>query len=461
MVRGRLRWIFGFAAVVLADVAIAHSAFANDTGPAVSLPEPAPVSWTGVYAGGDVGGAFTNARFNRPTTADSDIGIGSIDPRPTYGAYGGFNYQLWPWLVVGVEADYTKLSDSTYRELGLSVDDLVAAKYVEAITGRLGFVLWPDTMVYGRVGPAWMRVQFFQGFSITPTEQTLPGIQAGLGIETLVTPNIALRAEASYTYADELLSLSQGLMTYRPSFLLFELGADFKLGPPPAGSGAPATAVAFNPRSGSGSPFVTASYAPNWTGLEAGGFMSANGNQVNFTDTQSFGTDGKLGPYTDFALGGGWFAGGNLQIDRFVVGLEVSDNYEAASFNTATGRGVSGTVYNFAKIDQVLALTGRLGWLATPSTLFYFKAGPATLRMNANPDYWAGSLSPNTLTPSNFSGYQAGVGVETYLTPNLSVRFEGLYSHTDTKIIINGTVPQEFTLQPSVVSALAGFALHL
>lgn len=464
MARRRLQRIFGFASVIF-GLCLAQAAFAGDPAPISALPGPA-ANWTGVYLGGDIGGVFNDAHYFRPTTPGfADTSIGTIDSRPTYGFYTGANYQILPWAVVGLEYAYTKLSAASYRELGAELDFLQKSQHVDSFTGRLGFLLSPETMVYGKAGYAELEVQGVQGFGAS-FQQTLPGVQAAVGIETRVTPNFSLRGEVSYTYADRLLSVNDGADLYRPSFLMFQVGAAFNLEPPASwGLGAASAAAASNapapPATRSPFPAILpaaetgAPNAPNWTGIEFGGFLSGNGNRVTYNDT----VGGELGPYTDFSLGGGWFAGVNYQFQQIVVGVEGSGNYEAANFNNAAG-GVAGTVYKFASIDRQLALTGRVGWLATADTLLYVKAGPANIRFTPNEEYW-NAIAPNTVGGQTFSGYQAGIGVESFITHNLSIRVEGLYTHTGQKVVLQGVVPDEFALQPSVASVLLGLAVHI
>ena len=459
--------IFGFAAVALAAAGTVQTASAADLiptkAPPPSLITPvAAVNWTGLYAGGAVGGVFDSARFNRPGSGLSDDSIGAIDARPTYSVYGGLNYQILPWAVVGVEATHTKLSLATFRELGPAFDFLQEASRIDSVTGRAGFLLWPNTMIYGKAGPAWMRVQGFEGFG-TAFQQTLPGVQTGVGIETLVTPNIALRAEASYTYADKLLSLNFGTALYRPSFAQVQVGLAYKFDPP-AGWGNPGAVAVQDTLSAvvhkssamlykAPPPVAAVANTPNWTGLEAGGFISANGNMVRYNDSLLT----ESGPYTDFAFGGGWFGGANYQIQQFVVGAEASGNYATTTFNNATG---GPPIANFAKVDREFAVTGRVGWLANPETLLYVKGGPAWLRMTPNFAYW-NAIAPNATPSTTMSGYEAGIGAETYLTRYVSVRVEGLYTHTGHEIILQGVVPNEFTIRPSAASATVGLALHL
>jgi outer membrane immunogenic protein len=435
--------------MAIALVGGSQTAFAADKPlPPPLAPAPAQVvNWTGFYVGGDIGGDFASSRFKRPGSGLSDTTIGSIDPGLLLGVHAGFNYQVAPWVVLGVEAERTWLAGANYREFGPALDLLQQTHYVDDVAGRVGIVLRPDTMVYGKVGPAWINVSGFLPFSTNTFSQTLLGAQAGIGIETLVTQNLALRAEASYTQANQVLSLSQGFDRYRPSLLFVKVGAEYKFDAP-GGWGMQASAA---PVAADAKP------APAWTGIEVGGFASVNGNIMKYFDT----LNGESGPYAHPILGGGGFIGANYQIHDFVIGAEVSGDIDRAHFLNAAGSGgLTGTFYDFASIDNVLAVTARGGWLATPDTLVYVKGGPAWIQMATNQDYW-NSIAPNVTGSETFPGFQAGVGFETFVTSNVSVRVEGLYTHVLGHVSLNGTImPNEFALQPAVMAATTGVALH-
>jgi outer membrane immunogenic protein len=455
MGQGRLPRLAGIGALA---AFLAGPALAADLPIPNVVPPPQTINWTGFYLGGDIGGVFTDATFKRPGIGLQETTVGTIDPRPAFGTYFGFNYQFAPWAVAGIEGDLNHLSTAYYRELGFQFDFLQRTRWVDSVTGRLGLTWRPDTMIYIKGGPAWVNVAGVQGFG-TPFWRTLSGVQAGVGIETLVTPNIAVRTEATYTRAS-VLSLNAGTDLYRPAFLMMQIGASYKFDAP-SGWGVPATAAAApallkNPILTKAPPkAIAADPPPKWTGFEVGGFVSANGNQIRYRDTVA----GELGPYADLRAGAGWFFGGNFQFDRFVIGAEVSENFEHANFQTAAGNGGIVNYYHFAGINRVLAATARAGVLVAPDTLVYAKAGPANLRMTPDPVYF-NAIAPNTAVPTIFPGYVAGGGIETYLLPYFSVRAEALYTHSNHKVVLNGVVPNEISLQPSVVSAQLGAALH-
>jgi outer membrane immunogenic protein len=446
------RWqrMLSFAAVVLTSVGTAQFALAEDKSSTPAVPPPAATTnWTGFYAGVDAGGDFNSTTFKRPLSGLSDTSIGTPDLKPAMSVYGGFNYQVLPWAVLGVEGGRTWLRSADYRELGSSIDFLERSKYIETVAARAGILLKPDTMVYGKLGPAWINVEGFQGFGSTFSE-TLTGIQAAVGIETQLTPNVIVRAEGAYTRADQILSLNSDSARYRPTFLLFRLGAEYKFDAP-AGWGAQAAGLY------SSWPTPSAP-APVWTGFEVGGFASLNGNHMTYFDTLG----GDLGPYAHLSLGGGGFIGYNYEIlQRFVLGLEASTNFDKANFYNAAGSGgLLGTFYQFASTHRVYAVTARGGWLVSPSTLLYVKGGPAWVQMSTNNSYW-NNIAPNVTGTKTLSGFQVGLGAETFVTPNISLRVEGLYTRVNDDVVLNGTImPREFSLQPSIMAATTGVALH-
>jgi outer membrane immunogenic protein len=290
-----------------------------------------------------------------------------------------------------------------------------------------------------------MHVSGFEGFSGI-LNQNVVGAQAGLGIETLVTPNVAIRAEASYTGATQALTLNSGSDRYSPSILQLQLGAEYKFDAP-GGWGARAAA-----------PVFSGAAPPTWTGVEIGGFVSVNGNQETYNDTNQ----GQTGPFARFAVGGGAFVDANYEIaQRYVVGAEFSGNYDHAKFVNAAGtNGYYGPLFDFGTVESVWALTGRVGWLASPGTLFYVKGGAAWVDTTTDFGYW-NNVAPNGSGNKMLPGYQVGIGAETFVTQNVSVRVEALYTGITRRIDLNGSInANEFALEPSILSATTGVAYH-
>jgi outer membrane immunogenic protein len=427
------------------------------------LPAPAaraaPIDWNGPYFGGELGFDAAAAKYVRPPVFgnnQSDISIGSVNRGLVGGLYAGFNYEFESRLVVGVEADLIS-SRAGYRELGPDIDFLQASKYVVAVVGRAGVVIMPTTMVYAKGGPAWINVRGVEGFG-SAFDKTLEGELIGAGIESLVAPSFTVRLEGSYARANETLLLNQGFDQYRPAILQVMLGGAYKLDMP--GLGAPASTPATGPLY-TKAPAAVA--AVHWTGIEVGAFASANEDQMRFLGP-GLGEKNEQGPYANLAIGGGGFLGLNVELyPHLVAGAEVSANFQKSDFNTANGVGLGGRIVHFASISEIYALSLRFGWLATQSTLFYLKTGPAWIRVSPDPDFW-NAIAPGSVTnPVTVDGYQYGGGAETYLTPNLSVRVEGIYtasSDTPQQLTFLGVQPTPFKLKPSLLTGTLGAAAH-
>jgi outer membrane immunogenic protein len=451
------------AAVLLASL---QSGLAADAAmPRKALP-PAPAAvanWTGFYLGGELGFDAASANYSRPQSVQSDISIGSANRGLIGGIYGGFNYQAVPWLVLGVEGELSS-SRANYRELGPDIDFLQNTKHLSAVTGRVGIVIMPTTMVYAKAGPAWIDVRGVEGFG-TPFTQTLHGELFGAGIEALATPNVVVRVEGTYTRATETLLLNQAFDQYRPNILQLMVGAAFKLDVPGLGTsgvsaGATAAAAPFYTKALKAPP---AAEAPHWTGFEVGGFGSVNYDKVRYLGPV-VGENNELGPFVDRVLGGGAFAGVNVALyPSFVGGIEVSGNFQKADFSEANGVGLAPTIFHFASVSQVYAVGVRFGWLATPSTLVYGKVGPAWLRVTPDRAYW-NAIAPNGSTDAvTLNGVQYGGGAETFLTSNFSVRVEGLYTAlTDTpgSLTFVGVQPTPFRLKPALLTGTLGAGYH-
>ena len=452
------------AALLLASL---QSGLAADAAmPRKALP-PAPAaaaSWTGFYLGGELGFDAASAKYSRPQSTQSDISIGSANRGLIGGIYGGFNYQAIPWLVLGLEGELSS-SRVNYRELGPDIDFLQDTKHLSAVTGRVGVVIMPTTMVYAKAGPAWIDVRGVEGFG-TPFTRTLRGALFGAGIEALATQNVAVRLEGTYTRATETLLLNQAFDQYRPNILQVMLGAALKLDMPGVGTSgvAPVSWPLATKTMFTKAPMAPpAAEAPHWTGFEVGGFGSVNYDKVRYLGP-AVGENNELGPFVDTVIGGGAFAGVNVALyPSFVGGMEVSGNFQKADFSEANGVGFAPRIFHFASVGQVYAVTVRLGWLATPNTLFYGKVGPAWLRVTPDRAYW-NSIAPNSTTdPVTLTGVQYGGGAETFLTSNFSVRVEGLYTAlTDTPgaLTFQGVQPTPFRLKPALLSGTLGAGYH-
>jgi outer membrane immunogenic protein len=159
--------------------ALATPAMAADLVPVYKAPMPA-YDWTGCYVGGDVGGAWgsqgvlntsqvpfvfpagvlTQAPANTTATGRSVIG----------GGYAGCNLQWMPFLVVGVEGDFsgvgldaTGSAQSIFGGAAAPGGGIAWSSHLDAVAtlrARIGFAWTPNTLLYFTGGGAWGRTSY-------------------------------------------------------------------------------------------------------------------------------------------------------------------------------------------------------------------------------------------------------------------------------------------------------------
>ena len=412
---------------------------------------PASASWTGLYVGGDIGGLFahTTHKTQDPTVAID--GIGSVSRHPSFGLIGGVNLQISPRFVVGFEAQINRFRSVNFHEIEPDQDFLKKVESLTSLTGRFGVLVTPDTLAYGKLGAARIATSGFNGFE-GPFRKTISGLQAGAGIETRVTPNISLRGEALYTRASEQLELNEGPDAYRPSLIQYKLGAVYRFDAPQGWGvqGAEPKSIWAFGQTGE----------PAWTGVTIGGFGSVNGRQMRWNRPNSDVESGNLGPFTALSAGFGGFVGANIKLfSMAVLGVEVSGNFARSDFIEPAGTGLAQNFHRFASIDQVRAATARVGWLASPGTLLYAKAGPASINMTVDNAYWT-ALASNATGGKSMGAWQFGLGVETFVTSRISLRVEGLHTRATNSVTLKGTQPDVISLRPSDMSGTIGVAYH-
>lgn len=199
---------FAFAAIAPALVVGMQSASADDyyrgslkDGPAIAQGS----NWTGFYAGVHAGGAWGNMSVK-------DIN-GGVDPGPfdysPSGAFGGgtagYNLQL-DRIVIGIEGDLGYLDLSGGKTVNYAAPDQNYHKYWSLdgglygdITGRVGLLIAPVTLLYGKGGFAFYDGAGIQGttkpwYKPTGTD-TFTGYVVGGGIEHYISSNISIKAE--------------------------------------------------------------------------------------------------------------------------------------------------------------------------------------------------------------------------------------------------------------------------
>lgn len=175
---------FVFAASIFALSSVAATAADLAARPYTKAPVAPPVvdSWTGFYLGAEVGGRWSDTTWTSTALADPVQPLSSyrlLQGNPASfnstsfrgGGYVGYNWQVSPTWVVGIEGDAawggnnkthpgipgTWPSFVTPASIALD-SSTVKLNWDASIRGRVGWLVAPTVMIYGTGGIAWQDV---------------------------------------------------------------------------------------------------------------------------------------------------------------------------------------------------------------------------------------------------------------------------------------------------------------
>ena len=159
------RQLFAFASATLFGCSIATAA---DLPIRKAPPAPVPVfSWSGFYIGAHIGTGWgtTEAEINSFSGFGGGVGGFVIPVSQTQsngflgGVQGGYNWQLSPWAVIGVEADFSwtgiKGTSPCLVIFGCSTDH----DWIATVAGRFG-VTYDRALFYVKGGVAWAQTTY-------------------------------------------------------------------------------------------------------------------------------------------------------------------------------------------------------------------------------------------------------------------------------------------------------------
>jgi outer membrane immunogenic protein len=198
---------------------------------AADLPAPAPVpapfytpaatyNWTAFYIGGNLGAAWNGGSF-----ADSIGNTFSLTPKTQLlgGAQLGFNYQFNGGILVGAEADFDWLSNTTSSSntvvlqnptataTGSTGSATVNNRWLTTVVGRLGYA-WDRVLFYGKGGSAWIGSNnpslIVDGAPVAiSTTNGNWGFTGGAGIEWAFSGNWSARLEYDFVGLNQSFSI--------------------------------------------------------------------------------------------------------------------------------------------------------------------------------------------------------------------------------------------------------------
>ena len=167
-------------------------------GPAPSTPL-APANWTGVYAGGSLGGGLSNSHWSDPfgpTTSGGATNLAGFGdkihaPGPVAGAQIAANWQTGNWVIGGeAEAAWSDMRNDGTCFSGLGGMDCQQhgqALYDVALRG--GFA-WDRSWLYAKAGAAWASTRydvwgdsFYASYGNGGSTKLTGGWLAGAGLE--------------------------------------------------------------------------------------------------------------------------------------------------------------------------------------------------------------------------------------------------------------------------------------
>ena len=162
--------------------------------PVKALSAPAPVySWTGCYLGGNIGGAWQRNHTTDVTSVPAFDTGGDSGSSAIGGVQAGCDYQFSGNWVVGIQGmfDWADIRSSHVYGLGTEVLG-VTTKATSSLTGRVGYTIRPDALLYFKGGAAWARVDY--------SDQDPNSVPPYLGLSTATRSGWTVGGGAEYAF---------------------------------------------------------------------------------------------------------------------------------------------------------------------------------------------------------------------------------------------------------------------
>jgi outer membrane immunogenic protein len=166
------------------------------------VPPPAapPITWTGCYIGGNVGGIFGDHK--------TDFGVGDHSHNNSGFAGGGqigCDYQFAGGWVFGFRNMFDGTSLDKDRTVVFNTGDRarvhIKNDWFDTLTGRIGYVVAPSWLLYGQGGAVWAKNSAdvtINGDDVGSLSRTRTGWTAGGGVEWMFAPNWSAFLEGNF-----------------------------------------------------------------------------------------------------------------------------------------------------------------------------------------------------------------------------------------------------------------------
>lgn len=342
-------------------------------------------SWRGFYVGAAAGYGIGTSEVSAPGERPSFFSLRGEQGVIT----AGYDFQLSSRWVAGLFADYAfGEADNAPLRFRVTLDNQWA------IGGRLGVLAAPSTLLYASGGYTAADFNVSNG-PLVVADSALGGFFVGLGVEQALTRNLSLKLDYRFSdYRDVKGRDDDDVFTFDNTLHTVRLGVNWK----PAGA-------QVNVNDGNDAQYP----APTWSGFYVGaaaGYGIGTADRTALTGIRvpaSFrGEQGILAVGYDFRLSPRWVAG--LFADY------------------AFGEVDGGPQVVRVTIDNQWSIGGRVGVLATPSTLLHASAGYTAA------DFKASLAGINPLADTTLDGFFLGLGVEQALSRNLSLKLDYRFS---------------------------------
>ena len=199
-------------AAVVIDLPASQSARAADIvprgypapalAPAPALVYAPPISWTGCYVGGNIGGAWSNVDLSGVSGASFSATNSGFAGGGQIGCDYNWNGTLW---VVGIRnmLDATSLSNRT----NISAVPFTGAvdsgtHWFDTLTARGGYLVQSNVLLYAQGGAAWTNTNITfltgSGAQVGEASNDRTGWTVGAGVEWMFAPQWSLFAEYNF-----------------------------------------------------------------------------------------------------------------------------------------------------------------------------------------------------------------------------------------------------------------------